>query len=168
MKQKAVDGDKVRFGVIGGGNADYERAELVAVCDVLEEKLAPFREQGVAVYRDYHEMLDKTPMDLVIVRTPTHLHVPMATAALERGIHVYGEKPMAVTAQQLKGFLKVWRRSGRPTVAYATRRSMGSGKDRSTRRLWPICSFRRSGRRTATSSSAGTATRRSRTSRRRS
>jgi len=107
MKQKAVDGDKVRFGIIGGGNADYERAELVAVCDVLEEKLEPFREQGIPVYTDHLEMLDKVSMDLVVVRTPTHLHVPMASAALERGIHVYGEKPMAVTKPELKGFLKV-------------------------------------------------------------
>ena len=100
--------DNIRYASIGAiGVGNYENAELVAVCDTLEEALEPHRKNGVATYTDYLEMLDKEDLDLILVKTPSHLHVAMVCAALEKDINVYGEKPMAVNVQELKKMLKV-------------------------------------------------------------
>ncbi|MBX2841832.1 MAG: Gfo/Idh/MocA family oxidoreductase [Flammeovirgaceae bacterium] len=51
-------------------------------------------------YADYAEMLDKEALDCVHVCTPNNLHFPMAKQALEKGIHVVCEKPLATTVAE--------------------------------------------------------------------
>ena len=47
------------------------------------------------MYNDYREMLDKEKdIDAVTISTPDHIHGPAAKYAMERGIHVYVQKPM--------------------------------------------------------------------------
>ena len=67
-------------------------AELVAVCDIDESRkeAAP----DVNFYTDYLEMLDKEDLDCVHVCLPHYLHFPVTKACVEKGIHVYLEKPM--------------------------------------------------------------------------
>lgn len=50
---------------------------------------------GAAKYKDFRQMLDREKsIDAVIVATPDHVHAPAALAAIERGKHVYVQKPM--------------------------------------------------------------------------
>jgi len=50
-------------------------------------------------YQDYKEMIDTERPDFVVSATPTFLHEEIAVYALSKGIHIYSEKPMALTAE---------------------------------------------------------------------
>lgn len=108
---------KVRVGVIGtSGWAEsfyltnlngYEGAELTAICGrnrARAEELA--NKYGVAhVYTDYQQMLSRGKLDAAIVVTPEDMHHPMVMAALDAGLHVVCEKPMAYTASEAQEML---------------------------------------------------------------
>ena len=68
---------------------------------------------GIAVYRDYRELLRDPSLDAVDIVTPNHLHGEMGVAALEAGKDVLLEKPMAVTAAECDELIAAADRSGR-------------------------------------------------------
>jgi len=73
-------------------------AELVAVCDTDPGRLAAASgAHGVPGYADVAAMLDEVRPDAVHVCTPHNQHADPAIAALERGINVISEKPLAST-----------------------------------------------------------------------
>ena len=69
-------------------------AELAAVCD-LDGARARELAAGVPAYTDWRELIALEQPDAVFVCTPPLLHREMAVEALEQGIHVYLEKPIA-------------------------------------------------------------------------
>lgn len=99
----------LRFGLVGAGwiARDHVAAleeiggsELVAVCDVdagRAEELA--RPTGARVYTDWVQLLAGEELDALWVCTPPLAHRGPAVAALERGVHVYLEKPIARTLE---------------------------------------------------------------------
>lgn len=73
---------------------------LVGVCDAtgyLLDILAKYT--GVKTYKDLGRMLDEAKPQAVIIATPTHLHAGMIRDALQRGIHVFCEKPLVIDPQ---------------------------------------------------------------------
>lgn len=48
------------------------------------------------IYKKFDEMLETQPLDAVVIATPSKLHAPMVRAALEKGIHVFCEKPFCL------------------------------------------------------------------------
>src|SRR5690348_14492422 len=54
---------------------------------------------GVATYSDYDEMLREADLDAVVIATPSSAHAPMVRAALDRGLHVFCEKPLTLSAE---------------------------------------------------------------------
>jgi predicted dehydrogenase len=56
-------------------------------------------------YDDWKVMLEKHPVDLVGIATPTVYHAPMALAALEAGAHVICEKPMSMNSDEAQAML---------------------------------------------------------------
>jgi predicted dehydrogenase len=96
-------------GVVGAPRgASYVRSfralqetEVVAVCDINEATLQRVADtHGIERrFTDYEAMLD-SGVEIVVVATPMHLHVPQAVAALERGVHVLSEVTAATTLQQ--------------------------------------------------------------------
>jgi predicted dehydrogenase len=82
----------------------YERARLIAVC-------GRNRERGEAlaakyhvpqVFTDFHQMIEQGKLDAVVVVTPDDSHYEMVMAALDAGLHVFCEKPVALNAQHAK------------------------------------------------------------------
>lgn len=68
--------------------------ELAAVCDSTGYVLDILSKYtGVRTCNNYEKMLDEVPLDAVIVATPSRLHAGMVRSALNRGIHVFCEKP---------------------------------------------------------------------------
>lgn len=78
--------------------------ELVAISSArLESAQSAAAEFGVpAAYDDWRVMLEKHPVDLVGIATPTIYHAPMVLAALDAGAHVVCEKPMAMNADEAR------------------------------------------------------------------
>ena len=57
----------------------------------------------VARYQDYREMLDKQKdLDAIIVATPDHMHAVIASNAMDRGKHVYVQKPMSWSVHEAR------------------------------------------------------------------
>ncbi|MEM2849346.1 MAG: Gfo/Idh/MocA family oxidoreductase, partial [Candidatus Bathyarchaeia archaeon] len=102
--------EKIRFGVVGlkGIGMTHieaikmcESAELLAVCDIVEELAKNVGEKyGVKWFTDYRELNRLKDLDAVCVCTPHFLHHPMTLDALNAGKHVLVEKPMAITVRE--------------------------------------------------------------------
>jgi len=99
--------DQLNLAAIGAGGkgaSDIElasvggRERVVALCDVDfsgSAKRSVERFPTAKLYADYREMLDKEKdIDAVTISTPDHVHGPAAKYAMERGKHVYVQKPM--------------------------------------------------------------------------
>jgi predicted dehydrogenase len=72
--------------------------EVAAVCDptaYLLDVLGKYT--GLKTYTDYDRMLAEAELDAVIIATPSRFHVEMVRAALDRGLHVFCEKPFTLT-----------------------------------------------------------------------
>ena len=98
----------VRVGVVGLGKMGLSHfsminahpdSETIAcdgsgfLVDVLSKNIA------APVYKDYDALLAKEPLDAVVIATPSKLHAPMVGAALEKGLHVFCEKPFCLDWQ---------------------------------------------------------------------
>lgn len=99
--------DQLNLAAIGAGgkgrsdimNASVKgRERVVALCDVdfsgsASQSVKAFPE--AKLYADFREMLDKEKdIDAVTISTPDHVHGPAAAFAMERGKHVYVQKPL--------------------------------------------------------------------------
>lgn len=99
----------IRFGIVGlGMGAARARtvtqtpgAQLVCVCDIVEEKARGVAEQlGCNWCIDYDEMLGRDDIDVVGVFTPSGLHADFAVKALKTGKHVFTTKPMDLRVEK--------------------------------------------------------------------
>ena len=109
--------DTVRVAVIGVGNRGsfllrhtlkVPGVQVVAVCDLDEERLKRAAGQvsasggTAATYTDFRKMLDeRKDIDAVIIATPVDTHKMISISALEVGKHVYWEKPLAHTPEDV-------------------------------------------------------------------
>ncbi len=65
-----------------------------------------------AVFPDWQEMLEQVKPDIVAIDGPWHLHATMAAFALRKGIHVFCEKPIALTLDDLDAVQQAQASSG--------------------------------------------------------
>lgn len=96
----------IKAGIIGLGKMGISHAaivganpnvDLAAVCDTSTLVLNAFKKySSTKTYSDYKKMMDKEQLDMVFIATPTKLHYPMVQQALDRGIHVFCEKPFSL------------------------------------------------------------------------
>jgi predicted dehydrogenase len=73
--------------------------DVVAVCDnskLVTDVLG--KVTGLKGYNDYDEVLKLRDLDAVLIATPTIAHEPMIRKALDRGLHVFAEKPLTLDA----------------------------------------------------------------------
>ena len=82
----------------------HDGAVVAAVCgrDAARAAALAAKHDVRAAYTSYEAMLEHAALDAVVVATPDDLHAPMAAAALERGLHVLCEKPLARTAAEAR------------------------------------------------------------------
>lgn len=105
---------KLKVGLIGLGgimtNAhmhaymESEVVEIVSICDILPEKIESFQKkfglESVHTYTDYTKMLKEENLDYVDICTPNYLHSIISVDALNTGVHVFCEKPDAVSVSE--------------------------------------------------------------------
>jgi predicted dehydrogenase len=107
-------GDKLKIGFIGVGNYGRENLtrlaseEVTALCDVDGRYLAQARADypRAKTYRDFREMIAKGGLDAVVISTADHTHSVAALLAIEAGLHVYCEKPLAHTIGECRELAK--------------------------------------------------------------
>jgi predicted dehydrogenase len=70
----------------------------VAVYDPKEEETSLSAERfGCEVARSYDDLIERDDVEAVVLVTPNHLHLEQTLEALDRGLHVFVEKPIANT-----------------------------------------------------------------------
>jgi predicted dehydrogenase len=99
----------IRMAVVGLGKMGlshlavvkaHPEVELAAVCDSSGYVLGVLKKYtGVATYTDYDAMLRELELDAVLIATPSRTHADMVRAALERGLHVFCEKPFTLSVK---------------------------------------------------------------------
>jgi len=79
-----------------------ERVIIKAVCGRNQERAAEIAEKYdiEEIYADYRDMIAQSELDAVIVASPDDLHYEMAMLALDAGLHILCEKPVAMNANQ--------------------------------------------------------------------
>ena len=124
----------MKVGVVGVGwagqqhikaYASMDGVSLVGIAGLEEETRTRLAEEfGVAVsVARWEDLLDVDGLEAISVAVPTFLHAPIATAALERGIHVLSEKPIALNGEQADAMVAAARSAGRVLdVAFNHRR----------------------------------------------
>ena len=109
--------EKLRVAVIGCGSIHrmhttaitiLNQSDLVAVCDINEEKAATTGNYySVPYYTDYKELISSEKIDVVHICTPHFLHTTIAQYSLSHGIHVLSEKPMAIEYEDAKSTVEL-------------------------------------------------------------
>lgn len=117
-----VNNKRMRFGIIGCGRIApkhaesimaLEEAELVAVCDIIPERVRDFAEKYSAVpYEDYRRLLERKDLDIVTIATSSDLHAEIGCAAAQAGKHVMVEKPMAMNLRSADQLIAACREAG--------------------------------------------------------
>jgi predicted dehydrogenase len=119
---------KLRYGLIGAGsNAERKHlnnymtlanVELAAICDVnIENAQRLAQKYNIPnVYSNYEDMLNKEELDLVSVCTPNYLHAEISTYALEKGVNVHCEKPLAINAKEAQKIVEAKIKSGKQVM----------------------------------------------------
>ena len=80
--------------------------EIVAVCDVLEEKMEELlakygleKDESIKRYTDYKKMVDELKPDLVSIATESGIHAEIALHCIDKGVNLIIEKPMAMSIE---------------------------------------------------------------------
>jgi predicted dehydrogenase len=129
-------GDRLRAGVIGLGWAGQQHlaayaaatdVDLVALAgletDALQELGEAYDVPEEHRCTDWHDLIDHGELDLLSVAAPTTLHAPIAVAALNAGMHVLSEKPLAENADTARIMVEAAERNDRVLdVAFNHRR----------------------------------------------
>jgi len=100
------------IGLHGKGQSDIlhssvgGRENVVALCDVHQgaygAQQAAKNFPNAKFYTDYREMLDKEDLDGVTISTPDHTHANISKVAMEKGIHVYVQKPLTHNVKEAR------------------------------------------------------------------
>jgi predicted dehydrogenase len=98
--------------------------ELTALVELYDEKAIPFAERFKITrrYKTVEELLSGGGVDALVIGTPNALHAPQTLAALQAGMHVMVEKPMAMNSVEAQKMIAVSKQSGsRLMVAHCWR-----------------------------------------------
>lgn len=82
----------------------HEGVEVTALCDPWTKALegAKGAAKDASTYTDFGEMCSSGEVDAVVIATPNSFHAEAVTTALRAGLHVYCEKPLAVTVSECR------------------------------------------------------------------
>lgn len=122
---RRVTKGRLRHGAVGCGGmggadlreiSDHPDVDVVALCDVDANhlKAAAALHPNARLYSDWRVMLrtEDGALDSVHVSVPDHMHGPIMVEALNRNLHVYGQKPLTRTVSELREVVEAARRAG--------------------------------------------------------
>ncbi|WP_099470140.1 Gfo/Idh/MocA family protein [Konateibacter massiliensis] len=105
----------MQIGIVGCGNigevhaavlSEMKRVKVCAFVDIrlkrAEEYSVRFTGGEAKIYGSLEDMIENEEVDVIHICSPHHSHVPMAIVALNKGIHVFMEKPPAISREQFE------------------------------------------------------------------
>ena len=119
-------------GIVGCHRGHYlndPRIEVVALCDIVEEKALWYKKEffpNAKVYTDYKELLKDESIDSVDICTPNYLHSIIAVDAFAAGKHVFCEKPDAVNVEEVLKMNEAAKKAGKTLMVMRNNRFAGA------------------------------------------
>jgi len=112
---------KIPLGVIGSRSFSSRTKQwygdvgfqLKAIANPSEEIQKAAKENGIAAYDDYREMLSDESIEAVYIATPNYMHCEQALGAIEAGKHILCEKPLAPTIAECDRIVEAAEKSRR-------------------------------------------------------
>lgn len=105
-----------------------DNVRIAAICDINPEKIKEFKEMfdmpDVPSFTDFHELVKLEGLDFVDICTPNYLHSEIAVAAMEQGLHVFCEKPDAVSVSEALRMKEASEKYGRHLMVMRNNRYM--------------------------------------------
>ena len=104
----ALIGYRGHWGYVLKDLARLPEIEIVAVSgggdptEPMAESVRKYYSGSFELYEDYRKMLAEVPCDIVMVDGPFHLHAEMCVECLKYNRHVFCEKPIALTMEDLE------------------------------------------------------------------
>ena len=118
--------NSIKFAIVGCGriaqrHAEHisKRGQLVAVCDVVEDKAQQLANTyGAKAYTSYADMLaNETSIDVIAVCSPNGLHAQHSIEGLKAGFHVLCEKPMGLSVKECGEMIQAAERANKRLFA---------------------------------------------------
>lgn len=115
--QSGAASEKLHFALVGaGGQGCWDAgwllktpgAKLTAICEINPTRVAAAKQLApdARVYDDWNEMLaQEGDLQAVLVALPEHTHAEASIAAMNAGVDVFCEKPMAFSTEQARGMI---------------------------------------------------------------
>jgi predicted dehydrogenase len=128
--------EKIRVGIVGTSwfaenmhivnLKAHPGADLVAICGRNRARAGEMATKYAIpqIFSNYHEMFAHGHLQAVVIVTPDDLHYPVSMAALEAGLHVLCEKPLAMNAAQAKAMLEKAQAAGVKHMSYLNNRRL--------------------------------------------
>ena len=107
---KSSPNNKLNIGLIGAGGratqnfGEFKGENIVALCDVDDNHLGKAAAifDRAKLHVDWRKCLEQKDLDAIVCSTTDHTHAHVANWAMERGIHVYCEKPLANSIEEAR------------------------------------------------------------------
>ncbi len=101
--------------IVAAADVDFDRVarQMLDRNGVMRPERVPLKEayDKTERFTDYRRMLDaRKDIEAVVIATPDHHHIHAARMAMERGIHVYVQKPLATTVREARMMLDLARK----------------------------------------------------------
>lgn len=95
------------------------KLEIVAICDVIPEKMEKLLDKygisesaSIKCYTDYKEMLEEVQPELVSIATESGIHAEIALYCIDKGVNLIIEKPMAMSIEDANKIIKQSQKKG--------------------------------------------------------
>lgn len=121
---------KIKLGIIGFGgmgkwhaqNAPRAGVEIIAVCDIDEQKQKDAIDMGYKLYKSVDELLNDNEINTVVLTVPNYLHKEICIKSAKAGKNVITEKPAAMSVEELDEMEKACKESGVFFTSHQNRR----------------------------------------------
>jgi len=123
----------IRVGIIGQGRSGHDihaaylktdpKYRIVAVADPLADRLDLAKQEfGAKGHKDYHDLLKRTDLDLVVNTTPSHLHAASTLEILGAGFACLCEKPLAGSVPEVDRLIAAAKKSKKVLAVFQQNR----------------------------------------------
>ena len=92
--------------LLGSDTLNYNYKEI----ENIPEEITNNNVDGIEYYRDYHNMLNNCDLDILFICLPNYLASEATILGLERGCHVFCEKPPARNVAEMKNVIKCYKK----------------------------------------------------------